>query len=429
MKITILTYGSSGDVIPYISLTLGLMERGYEVKLAAPQNFETLIKNYGINYCRLFGDIDQLLQSDGGKAMFATGNVKLITSKMATLRYSMRHELNNDLFTASVGSDIIIVGTLTLLYTATISEKLQIPILVANVNPVSVSTKKFPHFFVAAKALPFGFLNHLTFNLFFNAQEKAYADDLLEWRNSLGLAAVKTSVYRQIRKLKVPVLFGYSPVILSKPTDWDSTITVSGVWKLDEKYKHSELPSAELADWLKAGSAPVYFGFGSMPVLNPQEISVMVSEICQELGLRAVINAGWSRFEGKENSSADPVYFIKHTNLEWLFPQCAIIVHHGGVGTTHISIEAGVPTIICSIFADNPLWGERLERLKIGKHIKYKDLSKKKLVKAITKLNNVETKNRAMQIAGRIKAEDGLKNALDFIGENLKNATIYNEDI
>jgi sterol 3beta-glucosyltransferase len=47
MKITILTYGSAGDVVPYISLALGLMDRNHEVILAAPQNFESQVKNAG----------------------------------------------------------------------------------------------------------------------------------------------------------------------------------------------------------------------------------------------------------------------------------------------------------------------------------------------------------------------------------------------
>jgi len=428
MKISILTYGSAGDVVPYVSLALGLMDRGHDITLAAPQNFESLVKKYNINYSPLFGDIDQILQTDDAKVLLAAGDVKTITKKFAEIRYTNRHAINRDLLTAVTGAELIISGTLTLLQSATISEKLNIPIIVANVNPVSASTKKFPHFFISSKVLPFGFLNRYTFNLFFKTNQKAYTADLSEWRNSLGLPANKSIVYNQLRKLKTPYLFGYSPNLLPKPNDWGSNIAVSGVWKLDAKYLPAETSSNDLADWLAAGSTPIYFGFGSMPVTNPEEVARMVNEICAELGVRAVLNAGWSKFENRENNLTDTVFFIKHTNLEWLFPQCSIIVHHGGVGTAHISAESGTPTIICSIFADNPLWGERLETLKIGKHIKFKELTKVKLIAAIKALQNEEIKKRAKATAEHVKAENGLKSALDFLEANLKNAVVYNEN-
>jgi UDP:flavonoid glycosyltransferase YjiC (YdhE family) len=76
MKITILTYGSAGDVVPYISLALGLMERNHEVILAAPQNFETQVKSMGIHYKPLPGDTQATLESKEGMQWMATGNTK-----------------------------------------------------------------------------------------------------------------------------------------------------------------------------------------------------------------------------------------------------------------------------------------------------------------------------------------------------------------
>ena len=60
MNITILTYGSRGDVQPFLPLSLGLMEKGYAVKLAAPQRFKELIEGYGISFVSLSGDPEDL---------------------------------------------------------------------------------------------------------------------------------------------------------------------------------------------------------------------------------------------------------------------------------------------------------------------------------------------------------------------------------
>jgi sterol 3beta-glucosyltransferase len=429
MKITILTYGSAGDVVPYIALALGLMDRSHEVILAAPQNFELLIKDHKIHYMPLHGDTQALIESELGLKWMAAGDTKSFFKELSSLFYNIRYELQRDTMAACQESQAIIIGTLMINFGTTLSEKLKIPFLIANVNPTSVSTKAFPHYVVTHKVLPFGFLNALTYKIAFNSYSKQTRNQINEWRSSLGLQATETNVFNQTKQLKVPVLLGYSANLLPKPSDWGQHIGVTGVWKINSGNKSAEGPPEEFAQWIRAGSPPVYFGFGSMPILNPSEIQNMVSEICEETGVRAIINAGWSKFERTPGSVNDKVYLIKHANLEWLFPQCSIIVHHGGIGTTHLSLESGVPTIICSIFADNPLWGERLERLNIGKHIRFKDIDKNKIIKAIRHLQNDKIRSRAMQIGGKVRAENGLKTAVDMIGYYLPKAPIYSSEV
>lgn len=425
MKITILTYGSAGDVVPYISLALGLTERNYEVILAAPQNFENQVKKMGIHYLPLEGDTQAILESDQGMQWMATGNTKLFFKELNALANKTRKELQRDALAACQDAQLIISGTLMLNYATTISEKLKIPFLIAIVNPVCVATKAFPHLFIAQKPLPFGFLNKLTHHLVFKEYQKSLQAAIDSWRTSLGLEPEQRNTYSQINKLKVPVLHGYSPNLLPKPADWGEHVSVTGVWKTDQKYTVVQKQPEELINWLKAGDAPVYFGFGSMPVRNPKEVQDMIYEICRETGIRAIINAGWSSFEGRDNQLADPVYFIKYTDLPWLFPQCSLIVHHGGVGTTHISLESGIPTIICSIFWDNPLWGERLKTLDVGAHIRFKDLNKEKLIRAIKELSNENKKANAFHLGKRVREENGLNMAVDLIEKYMPTAPVY----
>jgi sterol 3beta-glucosyltransferase len=85
MKITILTYGSAGDVVPYISLALGLMDRNHEVILAAPQNFEHLIKSYKIQYMPLHGDTQALIESEEGLKWMAAGDTKSFFKELSSL--------------------------------------------------------------------------------------------------------------------------------------------------------------------------------------------------------------------------------------------------------------------------------------------------------------------------------------------------------
>ncbi len=62
MNITILTYGSRGDVQPFLPLSLGLMANGHSVKLAAPSRFKEFIEGYGIQFVPLAGEPEDLSQ-------------------------------------------------------------------------------------------------------------------------------------------------------------------------------------------------------------------------------------------------------------------------------------------------------------------------------------------------------------------------------
>lgn len=64
---------------------------------------------------------------------------------------------------------------------------------------------------------------------------------------------------------------------------------------------------------------------------------------------------------------------IKLNNLNYgkYLKYFKIAIHHGGSGTTHDCILYNVPQIIVSQFVDQPLYGNLIELLGIGKWIKF----------------------------------------------------------
>jgi UDP:flavonoid glycosyltransferase YjiC (YdhE family) len=88
-------------------------------------------------------------------------------------------------------------------------------------------------------------------------------------------------------------------------------------------------------------------------------------------------------------------------------------------------LESGTPSIICSTYADQPFWGERITELKIGMHIPFPALTKDNLIQAIQELNHESVKGRAAEIGKHIKAENGLQNALDWIESRIPTAPVY----
>ena len=108
-----------------------------------------------------------------------------------------------------------------------------------------------------------------------------------------------------------------------------------------------ELPTDaddEVASWIAAGTPPICFGFGSMPVESPADTLAMIGAACAQLGERALVCAGWSDFSHVPHF--EHVKVVGAMNYAAIFPACRAVVHHGGAGTTAAGLRAGVPTLI-----------------------------------------------------------------------------------
>lgn len=111
----------------------------------------------------------------------------------------------------------------------------------------------------------------------------------------------------------------------------------------------SYTPPAELAEFLHAGSPPVYIGFGSIVVDNPEKLIETVLAAVSRAGVRAIVSKGWSELAG---TSDENVFYIGDCPHDWLFQHVAAVVHHGGAGTTACGLQNGRPTTIVPFFGE-----------------------------------------------------------------------------
>lgn len=93
------------------------------------------------------------------------------------------------------------------------------------------------------------------------------------------------------------------------------------------------------------------------------------------------------------------------------------VVHHGGAGTTAAGLRAGVPTIVCPFFGDQPFWGRRVAALGVGpKPIPQKQLSADALTAAIRAVStDMTVRRKAVRLGQKLRQEDGVANAINFI--------------
>ena len=120
----------------------------------------------------------------------------------------------------------------------------------------------------------------------------------------------------------------------------------------------------EVASWIAAGTPPIFFGFGSMPVESPADTIDMIAGACAQLGERALVGAGWSDFNRVPHF--EHVKVVGAVNHAAILPTCRAVVHHGGAGTTAAGLRAGVPTLILWWSGDQPYWAAAVKRTESG---------------------------------------------------------------
>jgi hypothetical protein len=199
--------------------------------------------------------------------------------------------------------------------------------------------------------------------------------------------------------------------LVPKPEDWGPEIDIAGFVFLDLASTFE--PPEDLVKFLDAGEPPVYIGFGSIVVDDPDHFTKMIFEAVGKAGVRALVSKGWGGLGGEENTPEN-IYMLENTPHDWLFPKVRAVVHHGGAGTTAIGLKCGKPTMIVPFFGDQQFWGNMVGKAGAGAQpVPYKDLTTEKLANGIRQLLTEDARAAAEKIAKDIEEEgDGAQNAV-----------------
>lgn len=232
---------------------------------------------------------------------------------------------------------------------------------------------------------------------------------------TLGLEPMSTLwAPGQLFRLKVPYTYLWSPGLIPKPNDWGPEIDIAGFVFLDlaSKYK----PPEELVRFLEQGEQPIYIGFGSISgVENPDAFTRLVFDAVKKAGVRALISKGWGDM-GKGMDIPESILLLGNVPHDWLFPKVRAVVHHGGAGTTAISMKCGKPTMIVPFFGDQSFWGAMVASAGAGAKqcLPLKKLTVDIFAQGIRECLTEEARQNAGEIAKSIEKDgDGAENAVD----------------
>lgn len=411
MTIGIFTYGTRGDIQPYIGLALGLMNKGHEVSIAATEDFKDLVEGFGIAFQPLWGNAEMLMNSpEGQRILKSESPIKLMKYYFKVL-HDNRVALRKSYSAAVTKVDVIIANTMTLPIVSGLAERHQKPMALTYFMPPLVPTKEFP--LADFDFFNFPWYNKLTYTFALNLFWRIIKKDTNEFRKELGLPVLKESLVTHLNRQKVLDLYCFSPTLIPRPNDWESHHKITGFIHIPEKSRENHFLDtipAELETWLKTGEKPIYMGFGSNGIGKQEKFVSLLSEILAHTTERILFCTGWSQFS---NLPKHPrLWVCKYVNHEHVLPFCKVGIFHGGAGTLATMLRHRLPVLIISFYTDQPTWGKIVERKKIGVHIPAKALTLKKMLIALKKVQTEEIKAHAATIGQQIRNEKGLENTI-----------------
>ncbi len=407
--IAFLTYGSRGDLQPFLALAVGLQKAGHRVRLAAPHRFSAFVAQYGVPFVPLPGEpevISQRLNDAGanpfGMACSIGDYVSRIALSVARAAFVACHGT-----TLLVHSFLFTVGGHSWAYEHGIAD------VSVQTFPMFAPTRAFPH--PAVPQLPPGRLSYLSHWL---AERAFWLSGNLGYR-VVRRAAADLSLPRRLywpfvdsaHHPRTPLLFAYSPSVLPRPSDWGEGVHVNGYLFLDMPAAYR--PPSALVEFL-AEEPPICVTFGSMVRRDATHIYRIVLEALEQTRQRAVILSGWNDWQ---NLSVPPnVLVMEAVPHDWLLPRCKAVIHYGGAGTTAAGLRAGIPNIVIPFAADQPFWGARVHAIGAGPlPIPIRALTTRRLGAALAEAEGEACRNGAQEAGRKIRAEDGLGRAIHLI--------------
>ena len=420
-NVTIFAFGSRGDVQPYIPLGQRLQQAGYTVTVLAGDEFRDFVTGAGLTFHPLgFRVREGISESEAARAILE-GRRSLIRGMRDLIRTvgAVVEQMLASTWQACQHADAIIFSTLGLsAYHA--AEKLNVPAFWALTMPAFSRTGSFPSPLFPLLPVENGWINRTTHLAAEVAWQQLTGRSFNTWRrNSLQLPRMRLMrwPYARLNGKPLPRLYHFSPAVIPRPPDWDEHAHVTGYWFLDEP---DWQPPPGLLDFLERGPPPVYVGFGSMAERRAEEVTALVVQALALSGQRGLLLTGWAGIGAVD--LPDTVFRLDAAPHGWLFPRMAAVVHHGGAGTVAAGLRAGAPSILVPFAGDQPFWARQVGKLGVGPApIPRRSLTADRLAEAIrVAISDTEIRRKAAALGERIRAEDGIGQAVKIIGNCLK---------
>lgn len=416
-RIVLATFGSFGDLHPYMAIALELQARGHQPVIATTDRYRDKVTAAGIDFhpvrpdAALLGDERELMRRVMDSALGSRYLIREIM--MPNLR-----DAYTDTLAVCRDADLLVSHPLSY----------AVPIIAEQLHKPRVASVLQPMMFLSrfdAPLLPRGefvaplyrrwpWLAGRLFDFVRNHKLRGWDDPIQELRHELGLPRSKGHPILEGQFSPVANLAMFSPLLAPPQVDWPRNTTATGFCFYDQQ-DHACRLSPELAAFLDAGPPPIVFTLGTAAVLVAGDFYRVSLQAAKQLQRRAVFLVGKDE-RNQLGDLPDSMLAVEYAPYSELFPRAAAIVHQGGVGTTGQALRAGKPMVLVPFSQDQPDNAQRLRRLGVSKTVARHGYSAAAVLQALnTVLNNPAYAQQASDIGARVRREDGVKQVCDVL--------------
>lgn len=412
VRVLILTFGTRGDVDPYIALAARLCLEGHEAVVCAPEEFCPDVEACGAGFEPMGTEMLRLMRGSMAEMAGPADSIRLITRMTTAMRASLMEQWR----AAQRVEPTLIVTHPKALGGIHIAQRLGIPVVASIPLPFLTPTSAFPVPFISRSLT--GPVNRASYHLTrFSAI--AYGGMINTFRRQeLGLGTMSrfSDYLHTADGSRVPVLYGFSEHVVPVPADYPGTAHVTGYW---HRSGSEWTPPVHLAEFLDSDDPTIYIGFGSMGFgKRAAERGRLIAEAVDRAGVRAVVATGWGGVDPQETSPQ--ILTLDEAPHDLLFPRVSAVVHHGGAGTTAAGLRAGRPTLVAPVLGDQAFWGQRVAALGAGPEpVALRKLTVPVLADRLRQLVvDPQFSRQAAAVADRLRQEDGTGTAVRVL-ENI----------
>ncbi len=417
MKIGLQTWGSDGDIRPFLALASGLRARGHEVSLVV-----TSVDNK--DYSSHCEEMDFAL-SHIGKLIYDDKTLRLFGDKIFGTKNPIKQtEIVLDYFFNPLISEMFeaaerlcrendaIIGHFIHYPAHIAAEKAGKPCTTVMLNHGIIYSKYFRIFSTPNVGK---WMNPYWWKLFHFLMDRTIGSEVNTLRKRVGLPPV-CKIIDTVCISKHLNLIAETSAICRKQPDWPDNHHVCGVFTVPNTSEQWDMPD-KLRRFIEHGPPPVFLTLGSMLSLDPSPGIITETLIQGSLlaGCRAIVQSRWSDLQ--EIPDHPQIYKIEKAPHQFIFPYCSAVVHHGGAGTTHSATLHGCPSIIVEHCLDQVFFAGELQRQGVAPKVLHRrNVTAKKLAKSIrTVLDDPDMKKRAENLRELMLKENGVKKAVELI--------------
>ncbi|HEY8746568.1 MAG TPA: glycosyltransferase [Tepidisphaeraceae bacterium] len=409
MHAILTSIGTDGDIIPYVGIGAELRRRGHRVTLAVAEPWQSTAAELGLEFSPIFTaeeDRQMLAMPDFWHPIKGPQILARWGAQFFNRQYLQLADLCKS-------PDSVLIANPGLIPARVVSEKLRTPLAHLILQPWMIKSSIAPPVMPAGLTLPrwaprmmsWGYWRVL--NL---VGDLLLGKELNRLRHTLGMQPVHRVFDWWLSEQMVigmfPEWYG------QRQADWIAHVRLAGFPMFDGR------PSAGLSPELEAfcreGEPPIVFTFGT-GMMHGHALFQAAVETCAMLGKRGIL------LSRHTSQLPDPlpatICWQAFAPFQELFPHCAAVVHHGGIGTTAKALASATPQLIVPIAYDQLDNATRIKRLGVGNRVRSRKLHSARLAPALAALLSSDVKRTCITMAAKFNSDEGVSRAAGWIEE------------